>query len=552
MKLQRRFIKTSLFMKYRSQVSHVLQKLMMNQVHLFITALTGTALVMFLPHTAMAQSVDEIHQIAAAVTVLIDGLNPGSGVIVARNGNTYTVLTAKHVVATEDEYTIVTPDGQNHDLIYRTVTPLPGVDLALLQFSSDRPYQIATLANYTYDNQFRHVFVSGWTKSGDSLHPVHRVSAGLLMRKNYALAYAQDAASRGYELLYTSLTGVGMSGGPVLDSDGRVIGIHGRSEGEEIYDEATGQSQRLSLGFSSGIPVQTFLQLASQAGMSDRWHVQSQLPTPLTPTELTAINAALQVPPASSRMTAIDWANRGNQLYRLEHFAEALFAFDRAIALQANFHQAWYGKAQVLSTLGDYENALESYNQVLQLQPNFPTLWRDRALVYVLMGDSEAAVADFDRAVRQTPEDYVAWYLRGNLFRRLGWLDAALGSYDRAIQISPEFAEAYVDRGRTLAESHQTEVALRSLDQAIELDPQLATAWYWRARMLLDLQQPEAALASVEQAIALFPTNDQFWSLKGSTLSVLTRYDEAYVAAQRALEINSENREAIGLLNALP
>jgi tetratricopeptide (TPR) repeat protein len=525
----------------------------MNHIHLFSTTLTGAALVMFLPQVAIALPVDEIRQIAAAVTVLIDGLNPGSGVIVARNGNTYTVLTAKHVVATEDEYAIVTPDGQSYDLAYNTVTPLPGVDLALLQFSSDRSYQVATLANYTYDNQFRHVFVSGWVNAyGGNPQTALRVSAGLLMRKTYALAYAQDAASRGYELLYTSLTSVGMSGGPVLDSDGRVIGIHGRSEGEEIYDQATGQSQRLSLGFSSGIPIQTFLQLVPQTGISNRWHVQTQFPNPLTPTELATMNAALQVPPVSSQMTAIDWANRGNQFYRLERFTEALLAFDQAIALQPDFHQAWYGKAQVLSTQGDYENALESFNQVLQLQPNFPTLWRDRALVYVLIGQSEAAVADFDRAVLQTPEDYVAWYLRGNLFRRLGWLEAALGSYDRAIQISPEFAEAYVDRGRTLAESQQPEAALRSLNQAIELDPQLATAWYWRARVLLDSQQPEVALTSVEQAIALLPANDQFWSLRGGVLSALARYDEAYAAAQRALELNAENREAIDLLNALP
>ena len=34
-----------------------------------------------------------------AVTVIINGQNPGSGVVIGQQGNTYFVLTAKHVVA---------------------------------------------------------------------------------------------------------------------------------------------------------------------------------------------------------------------------------------------------------------------------------------------------------------------------------------------------------------------------------------------------------------------------------------------------------------------
>ncbi|MFM6785123.1 MAG: serine protease, partial [Dolichospermum sp.] len=49
---------------------------------------------------------------------------------------------------------------------------------------------------------------------------------------------AQSAASLtgGYELVYSSITFGGMSGGPVLDSQGRVIGIHGRTDGQTAID----------------------------------------------------------------------------------------------------------------------------------------------------------------------------------------------------------------------------------------------------------------------------------------------------------------------------
>ncbi|MEL6463304.1 MAG: hypothetical protein AAFQ91_34720, partial [Cyanobacteria bacterium J06621_15] len=65
------------------------------------------------------------------------------------------------------------------------------------------------------------------------------------------LSFAQD---NGYELVYTNLSESGMSGGAVLDTSGRVIGIHASAEGEryKLVD-------KLQLGFSLGIPVRTFL-----------------------------------------------------------------------------------------------------------------------------------------------------------------------------------------------------------------------------------------------------------------------------------------------------
>ena len=82
------------------------------------------------PQVAAPQTVDEqaIASMAKDVTVVINGQNPGSGVIVSKQGNTYYVLTAKHVVATQDEYEIVTSDAKSHKLDYSTVKKLPGVD----------------------------------------------------------------------------------------------------------------------------------------------------------------------------------------------------------------------------------------------------------------------------------------------------------------------------------------------------------------------------------------------------------------------------------------
>jgi hypothetical protein len=69
--------------------------------------------------SAMALSAVEVGRIAKSVTVSIDSNNSvGSGVVIKKDGNTYTVLTAAHVVRNrQQEFKITTPDGKNYPLI---------------------------------------------------------------------------------------------------------------------------------------------------------------------------------------------------------------------------------------------------------------------------------------------------------------------------------------------------------------------------------------------------------------------------------------------------
>jgi WD40 repeat protein len=204
-----------------------------------------------------------IANVARDVTVVINGQNPGSGVIIAKQGNTYSVLTAKHVVATPDEYEIVTSDTTKHPLNYTTVKKLPGVDLAVVQFSSNNNYRVALLGDSEIATEGATVYTSGWP------HPGRAITQRIYqMTKGNISGRPLEALEDGYALVYTNITRSGMSGGPVLDAQGRVIGIHGRAEGEPIYNPDTGATVDVRAGFNLGIPINSFLKLASQNGIN--------------------------------------------------------------------------------------------------------------------------------------------------------------------------------------------------------------------------------------------------------------------------------------------
>jgi serine protease Do len=207
------------------------------------------------PTTPLALLATNVYKVATQTTVLIDGQGSGtgSGVIISRNGNTYYVLTAKHVVESLSKVTVIVSNGKEYPLDNSQPQKLADLDLAVVEFKSSETFEIAPIGNSKQINQGENIYVSGWPAIDQAItKPSHLVTEG-------RIAGIRPGNSDGYELLYSNSTGPGMSGGPIFDSNGRVIGIHGR---------AAGNSERGKIGINLGIPIHLFLQDVSRGQLN--------------------------------------------------------------------------------------------------------------------------------------------------------------------------------------------------------------------------------------------------------------------------------------------
>ncbi|MEL6471232.1 MAG: serine protease [Cyanobacteria bacterium J06623_4] len=229
-----------------------------------LCASISSALVISIPDPANALTGEEINDIARETTVLINSSSPGSGVIIARNGSVHYVLTAHHVVNTNETYFVKTSDKEEYEA--RNIIQLQGIDLAVVEFESgQKSYPTVTIATTNHVQEGQTVFVSGWPNPGSSIQTrIRQFTTGEIS------GLPEEPLHHGYQLVYTNVTRVGMSGGPVFDTSGRLIGIHGLAEGADTGEIAGSEpiiqsgnddlvSTALSVGFNIGIPSNTFL-----------------------------------------------------------------------------------------------------------------------------------------------------------------------------------------------------------------------------------------------------------------------------------------------------
>lgn len=230
----------------------------------------ATAAIVAPSPVSASMSGEEINEVARNITVLISGKDShGSGSIISRSGSTYYVLTAKHVVSVKDEYRIITIDQKAHTVDFSKIKFLPDKDLAVIEFTSDENYKVATLANSDLAMEGAQVFISGWPQPGGTGQLIRQFTDGRI--SGFLIEPIE-----GYKMVYTNVTRRGMSGGPVLDAGGRVVGIHGLGDTEDPLalerqglspEAATSIASLIKPGFNYAIPMNAFLTSAPVAGI---------------------------------------------------------------------------------------------------------------------------------------------------------------------------------------------------------------------------------------------------------------------------------------------
>ncbi len=232
-----------------------------------------------------------VEKIAKEVTIRILGTgSPGSGVIISQSGGAsskqggkiYTALTCQHVVpdGKKGSYQVLLSDGKTYTVKVQFTPKLKGLDLAIVEFESETNYRVVKLNESSQLAPNTAVYAAGFpnyqtidAKQIEDTSSWGKRAFRLTAGKIGSVSIAPRSLQAGYSLGYTNEVASGMSGGPLLNDRGELIGINGRLkyplEGIDAFTFADGTKPSVEKfqqmeALSWAIPIATYQQITQK------------------------------------------------------------------------------------------------------------------------------------------------------------------------------------------------------------------------------------------------------------------------------------------------
>ena len=214
--------------------------------------------------------------------------------------------------------------------------------------------------------------------------------------------------------------------------------------------------------------------------------------------------------PRAHNVTIGDWNDKGNSLFLLGRYQEALDAYGKALSIDPDRVNVSCNVGNMLGRLGRYQEALNTYDKALSIDPG----------------------------------SVCAWAGKGDILGNLGRNKDALEAYDNALSLDPASVYAWTWKGATLNKLYKFQDALGAENKALSINPNYTNAWIFKGNSLSSMGRYQEALDVQDRVLAIEPENEFAWANKGGLLGYLGQYDEALAATNKALEINPNSTTA--------
>jgi tetratricopeptide (TPR) repeat protein len=503
------------------------------------SVLIGAYILLVQSQVASALSAQEVENIGKEITLqIVDSQNPtiaGSGVLIKRSGNSYTVLTAYHVVKDGKKYQIITPDKKINQI--NSVKRLPKADLAVVEFSSNNTYKFAKIGNSDRATASTTVYVTGFpVKRGGIPNPT------LFFNKGQVQANGA-AQGDGYNIIYDNDTLGGMSGGPVLNEQGEVVAIHGRADEQTINEMS---QTKIVTGL--GITIYSALRQLSAVGVD----------VGVRPPDVVA-----------AAPKADDFFIRAKEKEKNRDYEGAIADVNEAIRLNPNYAEAYKLRGRIrIFPLRDEQGAISDINQAIKINPKDAEAYILKGLArpFVNAGktpgrnqyikDIQEQIADFSQAIKVNPNYVNAYLARGSKHYSLANFPefkntplaskhskAAIADYTQIIKINPDDPLGYRLRADALSNFGDWKGAVADYNQILKLNPNNADADTYGSRGVArwKLGDKKGALEDLNQALKINPKDSSLYGVRGDIRAGLGDKQGAITDYKQAIKQNSSS-----------
>ena len=254
---------------------------------------------------------------------------------------------------------------------------------------------------------------------------------------------------------------------------------------------------------------------------------------------------------------AFNCASNGAVAFVARKYDLAIECFSKAIQLNTNYAEAYFGRGWAYYEKKEFSNALIDLNESIRIHPKAET-YLQRGAVFAVANSLDKAICDFTEAIKLKPTFAEAYINRGHMFACKGDYINAITDCSAALELNPNQANscsAYHYRACAFYHKGDFDKAMSDFNSSIKINPRDAEVLASRGEVLAEIGDFTNAIADCERAIVIdtnyYSLNNLAWFLSISPEKSLRNGRRAVELAQKACELTSwKELHSLGTLAA--
>lgn len=229
---------------------------------------------------------------------------------------------------------------------------------------------------------------------------------------------------------------------------------------------------------------------------------------------------------------------------RTEHAEQAITHYKRAIELAGgDYPEAWFNLGKSYSQAEQTAQAIQAYETAIAAKPDYIAAWNNLGRAHMDASQMDKAAECFERALSLDARYGLAWHNLGKLRYDQERYPEAAKAYERAVELSPEDRSLVLKYAITLRKAGEERQATIIYEKLIERQPRYVTAWFNLGIALVANERLEEARTAYEKALALEPEHPKALKNLGYLEAKLGHVDKARQYLTDALDHDPKDED---------